>query len=220
MYIEKYIPMYRKLFIEPKMNRRKCNEESLKFSSIAIPNGIFYIEKQLEFNRNWMNSFSCARLFFFLQLGVKQPSIPFISHDTSMKHTFFLRFNSFSKTKELSFYCCCAFFDILFIIETTSITWAFCKYLCLVVSKNRNGPRQGSHFQKKIVWFYRQHLQKTLHEIFSSMNIDLCKPMLKCSSLSWEKAFSVLGGSTDIEIEVCIKAFFRSIFSFFSRSTS
>lgn len=48
MYIEKY----RKLFIEPEMNRRKCNEESLKFSSIAIPNGIFYIEKQLEFNRS------------------------------------------------------------------------------------------------------------------------------------------------------------------------
>lgn len=57
--------------------------------------------------------------------------------------------------------------------------------------------------------------KKKLHEIFSSMNIDLCKPMLKCSSLNWEKAFSVLGGSTDIEIEVCIKAFFRSIFSFF-----
>lgn len=48
MYIEKY----RKLFIDPKMNRRKCNEESLKFSSIAIPNGIFYIQKQLEFNRS------------------------------------------------------------------------------------------------------------------------------------------------------------------------
>lgn len=162
-----------------------------------------------------MNSFSCARLFFFQQLGVKQPSIPFISHDTSMEHTFFLRFNPFSKTKELTFCCCCAFFDILFIIETTSITWAFCKYLCLIESKNRNGPRQGSHFQNQKVR-NRQKSQKKLHEIFSSMNIDLCKPMLKCSSLNWEKAFSVLGG----RLKFVLRHSFVLFSVFFSRSTS